>query len=313
MQLLKSLLFLVFLISICSNINGQDCINYPDLNGAPCKDCAPAGWIPDNMFLIYPHIIPPVAAPLPETNCTWLSNFSGPSPAGGNVVLLIGDDSNPDITSIETTIFGLNTNVTYTFGIYWEGISADCAINDYHDGILRVYIEDVLYEFEGATEWELAEVCFVPTSSTVKILLTTYEPGSHSAIIVDGNFDCSIAEQCCTLLPTNEEESYATCPGESITLETGYLNAIGSVQVEWTCDPPEGLSYLSSTNIESPEFIFPSSDQDFAGGTFKYTLNLEDDICVQTIECIEVNVVPSIAPVFELEFCDLDLVAQLPT
>ena len=315
-MIFKNTILLIIFVFSFSSLNGQDCIDYPEIEGAPCKDCAPAGWTNDNLFLYFTHIIPPVDGLLPQTTCT-ISDISGPSPRGGNVVLLIGSNGWVNTTTLETEITGLDPNITYTFGIYWEGITGLCASSTIVcvDGILRIEIDEEVFEFEGATEWELAEVCFKPTSSSayVKISSTTPSSAGHSKIIVDGNFDCSIASQCCTIEPAIEDDNHVLCPGEVVVFDADYSNEIGSVQVEWSCEPSEGLNYLSSINEISPEFVFPIPSSDFDGKSFEYTLSVEDDICLQTIESIEVEVLPYIAPQFDLELCDLDLVAQLPT
>jgi len=312
---LKVFLLLIISISIFSKINGQICINYPDIEGAPCKNCAPPGWNPTNIFQTYIHIIPPIDGPLPETNCNLLSEISGPSPSGGNVVFIPGDDNWEDENTIETTISGLNPGTTYAFGMYWEEMSAACAIHNSDGGSLKIIIDGQGFEFYDAPEWELAEVCFTPTTSFVDVVISTVlVPGEYSSIIVDGNPSCSeFSFTCCVLTLNIEEDNYSLCPGETIVLDADYINQIGSVQVEWTCNPPEGLNYLNATDVISPEFTFPATSSDYYGETYKFTLIVEDDNCTQTLECIEVEVLPSVAPAFDFELCDLDLVAVLPT
>jgi len=310
----KVLLYLIIPLSILPNLNGQDCIDYPDLEGAPCQDCAPAGWIETNLFLIFVNIIPPSSGSIPGTTCN-VSQISGPSPSGGNVVMLTGDVDWPNQTTIETTISGLNAGQSYVFGMYWEEFTRICGGSENSvGGILQMTIDDQLYEFEDAPDWELAEVCFTPSSSSIEVIIsTTTTPFQEtSAIIIDGNFDCSISTACCSLTLDTDNNNYSVCPGESFVLDANYADAAGPVQIEWTCDPPEGLNYLSSTDAISPEFTFPLPPLDFDGETFKYSLSVGDNFCTQTIECIEVEVQPIISPVFDFDLCDLDLIAPLP-
>ena len=311
----RAFLLLILTISIFSSLNGQDCVNYPDIEGAPCKNCAPAGWNPTNMFQSYIHIIPPFNGSLPETNCNVLSEISGPSPSGGNVVLILGDDNIEDEITIETTLTGLNPGSPYVFGMYWEEMTALCAIHNSDGGGLKIIIDGQVFEFLDAPEWELAEVCFTPTTSFVDVIISTVlVPGEYSSIIVDGNPSCSeFSFTCCELTPLIDDYNFSSCPGETIVLDAEYINAIGSVEIEWTCNPPEGLNYLNATNVISPEFTFPATSSDYFGDIYNFTLIIQDDNCAQTLEDIEVEVFPAISPEFDFELCDLDLVAVLPT
>jgi len=195
-KLLRVFILLLFINSNNLKLNAQECIDYPDIIGDACENCAPPGWGETNIGQTYVHIMVPVNGPLPSTNCT-LFDVSGPSPSGGNVVILQG--SQDYFTTIFTTISGLDTDVTYTFGMYWEEVTLNCTPNNNNGGPLHITIDGEVFEFTGATEWELAEACFTPTSSSVEVIISTPQVIPGHTIIIDGNPNCALLSPCCLL------------------------------------------------------------------------------------------------------------------
>jgi hypothetical protein len=73
--------FIIFFMQITFNLNAQDCIEYPDIEGAFCENCVPPGWI---MEVPSPGIVDPDG----NWGVGCILDVDGESPGGGNMALM---------------------------------------------------------------------------------------------------------------------------------------------------------------------------------------------------------------------------------
>ena len=295
--LVRSCLFFIF-ISVNNVLFGQECLDYGVFDDPECNFCAPAGWdYTSAAEMDSPQILP----------CGL-----GASPSGGTVVGL-NNSPNPGNSgneTIYTTINGLVPGQSYII-VFWYA-TPGCTTGT--ELALEVTVDGVLYDFPIATDWSLAEICVVAEDSSMDILLSGTSPTNPNGTTYIDDADCDDAEvNCCPLmleLPEEEE----VCPNQSVVLEGEVSGEFGTLMVEWFCDPPEGLNYLSNTSIVNPVFLFPNSDPNFEGTEFVYELIVSDDNC-EVSEIIEVTVFPVTIPEFTFEdrYCETEGFIDLPT
>ena len=298
-HLLVKIFLLIISTLSTSHLFAQNCIDYPNIEGSTCIECTPTGW---SAALGTPDIIPPSG--FYDSSCSF-SDLSGPSPSGGNMVLLAGGES------MITTISGLDTGIEYAFGIYWEGVTTQFpCLFPLSEGDLEVIIDGVSFDYSGASDWTLEEICFTPSSSTIDIQLT-HAGVLFSSIVID-SAPCSFITPCCELTLDADPLNYNVCPGEAINLLASYAGETGTVIINWNSSDPSALGFLSSTTEISPTFLYPNLTNSTAQ-VFKYSLTVMDDNCEITEDCIEVTVEPSIIPQFTIDLCETDLTAMLPT
>lgn len=293
-RLLYITFFIIGVFTPCAFL-AQDCLEYPELEGPECVSCVPDGW--DLFGGTTPDIIPDDGT-WPGGGCT-IEDLSGASPGGGNMVMFVSQGAGYQEGMI-TTISGLDTDQEYGFGLYWEEVMvANCGV--FEPGELIVTIDGEEYEFDGAEDWELIEICFTPSQSSIEIEVSINNSGSN-VIVVDSP-DCDDVTPCCPLQLIVEEEFYEICPGEEFDIIAQIDNDEGGVTIEWESDPPGGTNYLSDIDIVDPTFTFPY-DENFDGESYILTVIVEDDNCIKTKE-IEVVVLPSEVPEFEIFICEI--------
>ena len=297
----------IVLFSVCMrsiSLNAQLCIEYPELEGEVCDQCPPDGWI---QFSGTTSDIIDDGPTHPGGNCDMLE-LSGLSPGGGNMVLLLSLPGGNYMEGIETSIDGLNPDIQYSFGLWWEMMAAiDCNSGDFIDGDLLIIIDGEEYSYSGAEDWELVEICVQPSSSSIDISIQIYDQG-QGAIVVDSP-SCDMLTPCCSIDIDFPDEEYDYCPGETLQLESSFTGHLGNASYEWTCSPFYGVTFLSDRNSLTPELYIDIAD--FDGETFVYSLVVEDEICVHE-ESIVVNATPSLAPEFEIYICELYEDYELP-
>lgn len=288
---IKFFIALCTLLFIQNTSIGQECIEYPDIEGPACIICWPDDWNPIGS----PDMVDPFGS-----NACWQSGISGSSPSGNNVTYF-GTTGITYGEGMSTTVNNLTPGQCYTFGIWWETTTFCGAWNV--PGSLRITIQGEDFIFSGATEWELAQATFTAASSSVVITVAIVIDGVQHSIVVDGVPDCSLLapEPCCTLT-VSADDSHEICPGTSINLNALVQNATGNLQVEWTSIPTNGVNFLNDVNILNPIFTFPSGD--FEGETFDFLLTVTDERCTKTT-AVEVTVLKSELPTFDFSVCEL--------
>ena len=287
--------FCIFLVLTLINTAAitQDCLEFPPLDGIECMGCAPEGWEVINS----PDIVP--------ENGSWQGggctiDWSGPPPGGGSAVLMAATGTGY-AEGITTTIDDLIVGSDYGFAVYWEIVSTiNCGM--YDAGELLVELDGEQYVFSGAEEWEFVEFCFTASSSSVELSISN--GGDELGIIMVDSPECEMVTPCCALLLEIAEEEYEICPGEDIELITEYFEEEGDVQIIWDCDPSSGLDYLDDPEILSPIFNFPYDD-DFEGGSYTFTVTVEDESCSRSAEILVV-VNNNEEPEFDIDLCELN-------
>lgn len=301
----KIFITLFILLLVHFKTIGQDCITYPEINGAPCIFCVPTGWT----AIGSPDIGSFGGGPSP---CVDNIGVSGPSPSGGNFVSLCTNNAGYS-EGMSTIINNLTPCQSYTFGIWWEE-TIWCNVWN-NPGTLLITVQGEQFIFSGATTWELAQVCFTAQSTSVEISVRAFFNGVQHCLIVDGSPECSELSPCqapdpCCSLVINVDQSHEICPGTSINLNALAQNATGNIQVEWTSIPATGVNFLNDPNILNPIFTFPNGD--FDGETFNFLLTVTDDLCTKTKE-VEVIVLKSEIPTFDFNICELSDPSVFPT
>jgi len=279
-----------------SHSYAQDCAEYPEIDGSECVSCVPDGWSIINNTS--PDIIGADGS-WPGPVCS-IGELSGPSPGGGNMVLFYAAQTFWE-EGMTTTLSDLDPSIEYSFGVYWEMIDfIDCSNSS--EGSFLIEIDGEEYEYSGADDWELIELCFTPSSSSVDITLSIIgETDEFYAIVVDSP-DCDMVTPCCALIADVDEEALEVCPGEEITLPGFYEREEGTVLVEWTSDPADGVSFLDDPYAIKPVFLVDNIE-DFEGESYVFTLKVEDDNCERTAE-LEIEVSTSEVPEFEIFICE---------
>jgi hypothetical protein len=286
-------------------IAAQDCLEYPEIDGSECVVCTPEGWT--EIGITSPDIIPGDGS-WPGGGCI-VDGLAGESPGGGNMILFVAVGSSNYEEGMETSVNGLIEGQQYGFGLYWQNVELiNCG--NYTGGDLLIELDGEEYEFSGADEWEFIEICFVVSSSSVDIALSIISDGGFNALVVDSP-QCEQVTPCCPLVLSLEEEEAVICPGAAYTIEAEVENAEGSVSVEWTSDPSDGIDFLSDPNILEPSFIV-NNIEDFEGETYLFTLVFEDDNCILERE-FELEVLRSEVPDFDISICELLDEGALPT
>ena len=285
----------------------QDCLEYAPIEGGECVGCVPSGWDIDG--ITSPDIIPSDGT-WPGGGCM-IDELSGESPGGGNMVMFVGIQSSGYAEAMSTTVSGLNPGQQYGFGLYWEMIAVNNC-GTWVGGDLLVELDGEEYEFSGAEDWEFIEICFFPSSESIDINLSIINEGSvdNYAIVVDSP-ECDQITPCCPLVTGIDEESTVICPGEEYVIPAFYAEEEGSVIVEWTSDPSDGVSYLDDPTDITPTFLV-SNIEDFEGETYLFTLRVEDDNC-ESFQEFELEVLPSIVPEFEFYLCEVYEIPPFPT
>ena len=212
MKTLEKLTGIILLCGIFTyQLSAQDCLEYPEIEGAECVACVPSGWT--IMSGTTPDIVPDDGT-WPGGGGCMLNDLSGASPGGGNMVLMgsLGSGYQEGMT---TTVSGLNTNQEYGFGLYWEQITAENCGGSFDEGELLVVIDGEEYEFDGAADWEFIEICFTPSQSSIDIEISISSEGNN-VLVVDSP-DCEDVTPCCPLVVILEEEEYTICPGDDFS------------------------------------------------------------------------------------------------
>lgn len=298
--------FLTIIILLVSHGFGisQECIAYPEIDGDPCIDCIPVGWTPINS----PDIGNPSGGP---SECIVNIGVSGPSPSGNNFVSMCTNNANYS-EGISTIINDLTPCQSYVFGIWWEE-TIWCNVWN-NPGTLLITIQGEEFIFTDAPVWELAQVCFTAQSTSVEISIRALFNGIQHCLIVDGSPTCSELSPCpapepCCPLDISADDSHEICPGMSINLDGLVQNATGTIQVEWTATPANGVNFLNDINVLNPVFTFPVGD--FEGETFNFILTVTDELCTKTME-VEVSVLKSELPTFDFSICELSDPSAFP-
>jgi len=290
---MKNILAFIVLCLTYQSISSQDCIETGEFDDSPCNICAPAGWSPI------------LAAEIDtESTLSWCPNMSE-SPTGETMVALDIVAGNSE--GIETTFTGLTAGTTYSIGFWWFC----CDWLD--DADLLVEVDGVDYTFPTTYEWELVSMCVVAESGSMDVLVTAETSGNQSFVFVDDAM-CSEIEPCCSITIDLESE-ISICPNQELILEAIIADEQGNVDIEWTSDPPEGLDYLSATDIADPIFNFANPDLPFDGTEFTFTITVEDDACQISRE-VEVTVLPLQEITFDFiytPFCETDGIFTFPT
>jgi len=253
-----------FIISFTDQISTQNnCPFIWPIEGGTCIDCAPDHW--DNILttdivdgFIY------TACPI---------NGRGTSPSGGNSVLLYGTGNNSE--AISTLIGGLIAGEVYNIGFYRTEAYLSCRLLPYGGGNLSLIIDGIDYEFSGADDWELAEVCFMATSSVAELTLTIVTNDLGVILIDDGI--CADMESCCDL-EIDVNSDVEVCPSEVLIFDADYSMEQGAVTIEWTSFPEDGVDYLDDPYILNPTFLIPE-DEEFDDETYQFTLTVMDGAC----------------------------------
>ena len=295
MPLRSTILFSIFCLILSSNsLVGQLCVDYGEFDDPECNNCAPTDWSPG---IFGPEI----------ENPSFGCSGAGASPSGGTFVALHSNGSTDEW--IYTTVSGLTPGLTYAI-VFWY-ISDNCGPNSCC-GELHVTADGTLFEFGETDEWTLAEICIEATNTSMDLELSSAlgGPANNAYVFID-DADCSeAAGSCCSLiveLPDDNE----LCPNQDWLVDGEILGETGTVDIEWTSDPPEGVDYLDDPTTIDPTFVYPSTDPEFEGITFLFEVMVTDDECDSYHE-LEIIVSPHNIPEFDLEEVYCETFGEIP-
>ena len=301
------ILLLAFLSPL--SLTAQCSIEAP-IDSPPCNICAPDGW--------------EIASGTPTVGvdggfwgggtfgCIYL--FQGTQQYdGGSVSHMQGGES------ITTTIDGLTPGVGYVIGFEWKPVASDCPIGGYE------YEPDVSISFtiDGNTDiipWSGPDFeeyihCFTASSSSIEVTILHVLQAGICQMVVDyiptEELDAiQTCGDCCNLF-VETDDSVEVCPDEPFVFPGIYTDAVGSVNITWECDQPDGLDYLDDPSTLNPTFLYPLSG-DNTTQIYNYTLYVEDDLCIRDEE-FTIEVSASFQPIFTIELCAYDDLGDLPT
>ena len=199
------------------------------------------------------------------------------SPAGGNVV---GLHVFPTITEgLTTTWTGLTPGTEYVFVIWWmsvewecSGVIFDCCAD------LWIIADGVEYIYDAVDDWTLVELCIEAQGNSITLDIQGIANSTNGYIILD-DADCADANTECCTLAMDLPDDFSTCPNEATEILGSYSGNNGSINVEWTCDPADGINYLDDPFSENPIFEFTTTDENFAGIIYTFTFTGTDDVC----------------------------------
>lgn len=297
MNMTKCILICIFLSHSTFSLAQLNCPFIWPIDGGVCGDCSPSGW--DNIL----------TADIVNGNSWFVCPLSGlgQSPTGGNSALLYGTSNNSE--GISTLVGGLVPGNVYNIAFYWVQAFAECPGGlNFGGGNLNITIDGTLYEFSGADDWEIAELCYTAQSSVAEIILTidSDDPG----IILVDSAPCEDLMTCCELeVEVNNDATI--CPGEEFQFEGEYDYEQGAVTVEWISSPSEGVDFLNDRFILNPIFELPD-DGEFLGEDYVFTLLINDVICERSDE-FYLTVSPSIVPEFDFSICEVFEDFEFPT
>lgn len=271
--------------------NAQNCLEYEEFEGGPCN-CWPNGWdgitgAEEICEIVDFDGVPPCS-----------SNVEGESPSGGNVV---GLHVFPGITEgITQTWTGLTPSSEYIFVIWWLSVEWQCGgTTTSCCADLSIIVDGEEFVYDAVDDWTLVELCIEAMSTSIDITVQGIANNTSGYIILD-DADCADAEQECCGLFLELPDDDTVCPNTPIEIIGSYTGANGPVNFEWTSEPADGINYLDDTNIENPIFEYLTSDNNFPGATYTFTLTGEDDICDSHKE-IEIEVLAYSNLSFEFE------------
>jgi len=281
---------ILFLIFIALDLNSQYCLEYPVIDGDPCGLCAPEGW---DVVSDTPDILDP------------MNSFCNPepSPTGGNVMHLWANGFDHfEAVSSSFEIPGFVYGQEYYFGIYFAGCSAES-----YSVVITVNGEE--YEINPEDSWEYFELCLMPETEQVSIEIGVlpYFTNIISSTTLDTG-ECDI-HYCCSLDAELDKDEIDLCPGEEQEIVLNVIDEVGNVEIEWSCDPPDGLDYMDDPFSANPNLSIPFEDHDKE--VFLYTVRIEDEDCYIFRE-LELTINTSKVPEFEVYLCELYEEYQLP-
>ena len=260
-----------------------DCLQYEEFEGGPCN-CWPTGW--DG--ITGAEEICDLTGFTSGGGCN--TNITDVSPSGGNFV---GLHVFPAITEgISRTWTGLTPGSEYTFVMWWNSVEWECAgtiITCCAD--LWVVVDGVDYIFPAVNDWTLLELCIEALTDEIYIEVKGIANGGFSGYILLDDAHCSIAQLDCCELVVDLTEDTAVCPNEDLFLEGEFMGETGSANIEWVSDPSDGINYLDDPTVLDPTFNFSTTNDNFPGQIYTFTMIVEDDICLFGKD-IEIEVLP---------------------
>ena len=266
------------------------------LDGGVCSNCVPSGWESE--------LTADIVNGLNWFVCD-LDGY-GQSPQGGNSVLLYGTNNNSE--AIITLVGGLTPGVVYNIAFYWTQAYTACPGGlNFGGGDLLITIDGNVYEFSGADDWELAEICYTAENviAEIHITLQTDMPG---VILVDSAI-CEELQTCCEL-KVDVNNNITLCPGDEFIFDGSYSDEQGAVIVEWTSEPDDGVDFLDDRFSLNPTFVIPDIG-DYNGESYRFKLTITDAACERDEEFLLV-VTPSEVPEFEIDLCEVFGDYELP-
>jgi len=274
-------------------------LDYSPIEGTPCT-CVPSPWT----GIFGTEEIDAISE---FSSCT---NVPVESPSGGNV---IGLNVFPSITEgITYTWTGLNPGTEYTFVIWWLSLTCNIPFNDCCAD-LWIVADGVDYIYSAVDDWTLVDICIEAQSSSITIDIQGIAGGTDGYLLLD-DASCSDSNSSCCGLQMEVPDDFETCPNEATEILGTYQGETGTVNFEWTSDPPDGINYLDDTSIENPAFEFTTTDENFGGTSYIFTFSGEDDACQAAVEIeIELLGFESVSFAFEdAPMCSNQGIFELP-
>ena len=291
-KFLSKFAFIFFLFLICSTSANAECLEYEEIEGGPCN-CWPTGW--DG--ITGAEEICNISQYNNGYGCVY--NVDDVSPSGGNFAGLHVFQSITE--GIVRTWTGLTPGSEYTFVMWWHSVELDCSGVIYTCcADLWVVVDGEDFFYSAVDDWTLLELCIPAESDEITIEIKGILNSGDSGYILLDDASCDDAEvECCELLVDLQGDN-EVCPNEDLPLFGDYMGDNGTVNIEWTSDPPDGINYLDDLSTTEPIFNFTTTDNNFEGGTYTFTMTVEDDLCIFGKE-IEIEVLPFASVSFDFE------------
>ena len=293
-------IILLFLCIVANIGFCQNCLDYDPIDDPICSSCAPLPW----SGIVGTEEIDDISQ---FSSCTVVPVES---PSGGTFV---GLNVFPSISEgLTYTWTGLTPGTEYVFVMWWVSLTCNLPFNDCCAD-LWIVADGVDYIYSAVDDWTLVDICIEAQTSSITIDIQGISGGTEGYLLLD-DASCSDSNSNCCALQIETPDDFETCPNEATEIIGTFQGESGSVDFEWTSDPPNGINFLDDTTIENPTFEYTTTDENFAGTSFIFTFSGEDDACPAADE-IEIEVLGFESVSFDFEdapLCSNDGEFELP-
>ena len=273
-RMIRTLVFSVTcFISTTIQLNAQQCIDPPAINGSPAVGAAPTGW---SLYSQTPDII--LGNGLWPGGTFTVSNVSGLSSSGGEMGLFLANSLIRE--GWQTTLTNLTVGELYTVKLEWEKATLSDSTPLFSGGQLYLEVAGVSQTFSsvnsaGADSWQIAAITFTATSTTetLKAAATnsSFDDGiSGGAIVVDSGGACAVV--------TGD----TTAPTATISPADGATDVARDGTITITFDEAVKLLNGDALTAENIAALITLKDTDSSGADIPFTVTISGDVVTIT-------------------------------